>query len=286
MKVLSLFDGMGCGRIALDRAGIKVDNYLASEIKPHAIKVSKHNYPNIEQLGDVTNLKGEHFSKIDLLIGGSPCQSFSNANQYVQSGTDGFDGKSKLFFEYVRILNELKEINPNLKFILENVKMKKEWRDLITKYLAVEPLEINSNIFVAQNRPRLYWTNIKQSEIPPKNDVLLKDIIQIEVDSKYFLSDKAVAYMGRLRNGKPRWEYHKNELESKSACLTANMFKGVPYGVIRQLNRRLTPLECERLQGVPDNYTNCVSDTSRYNLLGDGFTVDVIAHILKSLKNE
>ena len=161
--------------------------------------------------------------------------------------------------------------------------MKKQWRDLITKYVGVEPIEINSSLFVGQNRPRLYWTNIEQFNLPADKDILLKDIIQSEVDNKYFLSEKAVAYMSRLRNGKPRWDYHKNELNGKAACLTANMFKGVPYGVIKELSRRLTPIECERLQGVPDNYTNCVSDTSRYNLLGDGWTVDVIAHIFSSL---
>jgi len=219
-----------------------------------------------------------------LLIGGSPCQSFSNANQYVSEGTDGFDGKSKLFFEYVRLLKELKQKNPDLLFLLENVKMKKQWRDIITKYLSVEPIEINSSLFVGQNRPRLYWTNIPQPNLPTDKNILLKDVIQSEVDNKYFLSEKAVAYMSRLRNGKPRWDYHKNELNGKAACLTANMFKGVPYGVIKELNRRLTPMECERLQGVPDNYTNCVSDTSRYNLLGDGWTVDVIAHIFSYLK--
>jgi len=279
MNVLSLFDGMSCGRIALERAGIKVDNYFASEIKPHAIKVSKNNYPGITQVGDVTKINCYELPKIDLLIGGSPCQSFSNANQYVSDGTDGFDGKSKLFFEYVRILKELKEINPNIKFLLENVRMKKEWRDLITKYMGVDPIEINSSLITGQNRSRLYWTNIMGIKQPSDNGIFLKDIIQDDVDSKYFLSDKAYDYMCRLRNGKPRWEFHKNELNGKSACLTANMFKGVPYGVIKELNRRLTPIECERLQSVPDNYTQCVSDTNRYNLLGDGWTVDVIAHI-------
>lgn len=285
MNVLSLFDGMSCGRIALERAGINVDSYHASEIKTHAIKVSKKNYPSINHVGDVTKFSANRFNKrIDLLIGGSPCQSFSNANQYVSEGTDGFDGKSKLFFEYIRLLKELREKNPDLKFLLENVRMKKEWRDLITKYMGVEPIEINSSIFLAQNRPRLYWTNIPQDELPGDKQVFLKDVIQTNIDKKYFLSDKAIAYMSRLRNGKPRWEFHKNELNGKAACLTANMFKGVPYGVIKELGRRLTPIECERLQGVPDNYTDCVSDTSRYNLLGDGWSIDVIAHIFKGLK--
>jgi len=284
MNVLSLFDGMSCGQIALERARIKVDKYFASEIKAHGIKVSSHNYPNTIHIGDVTKINVENLPIIDLLIGGSPCQSFSNANQWVSDGTDGFDGKSKLFFEYVRLLNELKEKNPNLKFILENVRMKKEWKDLITKYIGVQPIEINSSVFTAQNRPRLYWTNIDIPLIPPADKgFILKDIVLTDVDQKYFLSEKATAYMSRDRNGKPRWEYHKNELNGKAACLTANMFKGVPYGVIKELNRRLTPVECERLQSVPDNYTACVSDTSRYNLLGDGWTVDVIAYIMSGL---
>jgi len=284
MNVLSIFDGMSCGQIALERAGKKVDKYFASEIKAHGIKVSSHNYPNTIHVGDVTKINVQNLPIIDILIGGSPCQSFSNANQWVSDGTDGFDGKSKLFFEYVRLLNELREKNPNLKFILENVRMKKEWKDLITKYIGVQPIEINSSVFTAQNRPRLYWTNIDIPLISPTDKgVLLKDIVLTNVDKKYFLSEKATAYMSRDRNGKPRWEYHKNELNGKAACLTANMFKGVPYGVIKELNRRLTPVECERLQSVPDNYTACVSDTSRYNLLGDGWTVDVIAYIMSGL---
>jgi len=287
INVLSLFDGKSCAQIALSKLGIPVGKYYASEIKPHAIKVTQTNYPNTVQLGDVTKIKATDLGVIDLFIGGTPCQSFSNANQYVTEGTNGFDGKSGLFFEYVRLLAEVKEINPNVKFLLENVRMKKEWRDVISNLLGVEPIEINSSVFLAQSRPRIYWTNIEQAGPPPQNkNILLKDILQEEsqVDKKYYLSEKAVDYMSRLRNGKPRWEYHKNELNGKAACLTANMFKGVPYGVIRELGRRLTPIECERLQGVPDNYTSCVSDTSRYNLIGDGFSIDVIAHLLNPLK--
>ncbi len=160
INVLSLFDGMSCGRIALERAGIEVYNYFASEIKPHAIKVSKANYPEIQHVGDITLINCSELPIIDLLIGGSPCQSFSRSNQFVSDGTDGFDGKSKLFFEYVRILTSLRSINPDIKFLLENVKMKKEWKDTITKYVGVEPIEINSSLVSGQNRPRLYWTNI------------------------------------------------------------------------------------------------------------------------------
>jgi site-specific DNA-cytosine methylase len=299
MNVLSLFDGMSCGRIALERAGIPVTNYFASEIKPHAIKVSVTNYPEIKQLGDISKLhvsklndgttfldaeiRGGLCDKIDLLIGGSPCQSFSNANQYVTDGTNGFDGKSKLFFEYVRVLNELKKQNPNLLFLLENVKMKPQWRDFISKELGVQPIELNSNQFGAQNRPRLFWTNIQVPVNLRSSELLVKDILVENPGDRYNLSEKAMAYMSRLRNGKPRWDFHKNPLNGKAACLTANMYKGVPYGVIRELNRRLTPIECERLQGVTDNYTSCVSDSNRYNLIGDGWDIHVITHIFKNI---
>jgi site-specific DNA-cytosine methylase len=299
MNVLSIFDGMSCGRIALERAGIPVTNYFASEIKPHAIKVSVTNYPEIKQLGDISKLhvsklndgttfldaeiRGGLCDKIDLLIGGSPCQSFSNANQYVTDGTNGFDGKSKLFFEYVRVLNELKKQNPNLLFLLENVKMKPQWRDFISKELGVQPIELNSNQFGAQNRPRLFWTNIQVPVNLRSSELLVKDILVENPGDRYNLSEKAMAYMSRLRNGKPRWDFHKNPLNGKAACLTANMYKGVPYGVIRELNRRLTPIECERLQGVTDNYTSCVSDSNRYNLIGDGWDIHVITHIFKNI---
>jgi site-specific DNA-cytosine methylase len=299
MNVLSIFDGMSCGRIALERAGIPVTNYFASEIKPHAIKVSATNYPEIKQLGDISKLhvsklndgttfldaeiRGGLCDKIDLLIGGSPCQSFSNANQYVTDGTNGFDGKSKLFFEYVRVLNELKKQNPNLLFLLENVKMKPQCRDFISKELGVQPIELNSNQFGAQNRPRLFWTNIQVPVNLRSSELLVKDILVENPGDRYNLSEKAMAYMSRLRNGKPRWDFHKNPLNGKAACLTANMYKGVPYGVIRELNRRLTPIECERLQGVTDNYTSCVSDSNRYNLIGDGWDIHVITHIFKNI---
>ena len=214
--------------------------------------------------------------RIDLLIGGSPCQSFSNAGD-----GSGLDGKSKLFWEFVRVLKETKPTY----FLLENVKMKKEWEKIITDTLGVEPIAINSRLLTAQNRPRLYWTNIPNVIQPIDRGIVLKDILQDEVEEKFYLSDKAIDYMSRLRNGKPRWEYHTNPLDGKSACLTANMYKGVPYGVIKELKRRLTPIECERLQSVPDNYTEGVSNTQRFKMLGNGWTIDVIAHILNEMRH-
>jgi len=190
------------------------------------------------------------------------------------------DGKSKLFWEFVRVL---KETNPTY-FLLENVRMKKEWENIITEQLGVKPILINSRLVSAQNRPRLYWTNIPNIEQPLDRGIVLADILEDTWDDKFNLSEKACDYMSRLRNGKPRWEYHTNPLNGKSACLTANMYKGVPYGVIKEQLRRLTPVECERLQTVPDNYTAGVSDTQRFKMLGNGWTIDVIAHILMNMK--
>jgi DNA-cytosine methyltransferase len=275
-NVLSLFDGMSCGQLALDTLGIKVNNYFASEIDPYAIKIAKKNYPNTKHLGSVVDVKGTDLPKIDLLIGGSPCQSFSNAGDRT-----GMDGKSKLFWEFVRVL---KETNPTY-FLLENVRMKKEWENIITEQLGVKPILINSRSLSAQNRPRLYWTNIPEITQPLDRGLVLADILEDQVDEKFNLSAKACDYMSRLRNGKPRWEYHTNPLNGKSACLTANMYKGVPYGVIKEKLRRLTPVECERLQTVPDNYTAGVSDTQRFKMLGNGWTIDIIAHLLNNMRH-
>jgi len=274
-NVLSLFDGMSCGQLALDTLGIKVNNYFASEIDPHAMQIAKKNYPNTKHIGSVLDVRGSDLPQIDLLIGGSPCQSFSNAGD-----GSGMEGKSKLFWEFVRVLKETKPTY----FLLENVKMKKEWEKIITDTLGVEPIAINSRLLTAQNRPRLYWTNIPNVVQPIDRGIVLKDILEDKVEEKFYLSDKAIDYMSRLRNGKPRWEYHTNPLDGKSACLTANMYKGVTYGVIKELKRRLTPIECERLQSVPDNYTEGVSNTQRFKMLGNGWTIDVIAHILNEIR--
>jgi DNA-cytosine methyltransferase len=277
INVLSLFDGMSCGQIALQKAGIKVNKYFASEIDEHAIKVTQHNFPNTVQLGDVTKINAENLPHIDLIIGGSPCQGFSFAGKQLNFE----DPRSKLFFEFVRLKNEL---NPAY-FLLENVRMKKEYRDVISEYLGVQPIEINSSNFVAQNRPRLYWSNFK-IEKPKEQSYQLKNFLLDDNDEsieKFKLSEKAIDYMNRLRNGKPRWNYHTNPLNGNAACLTANMYKGIPYGVIKEKLRKLTPVECERLQGVPDNYTNVVSNTQRLRMLGNGWTVNVIEYIFSQI---
>jgi len=278
-NVLSLFDGMSCGQIGLDKADVKYNKYYASEINKYAIQVTQKNYPDTIQLGTVTDIVKEQLPEIDLLIGGSPCQGFSFAGDQLNFD----DPRSKLFFEFVRLKNEL---NPKY-FLLENVRMKQEYQDVITEYLGVSPVELNSREFVPHNRPRLYWTNIPLDLLNiPAMTQKLEDVLLPDADprlEKFMLSEKAKAYMSRLRNGKPRWEFHTNKLQGVAACLTANMYKGVPYGVIKEKMRRLHPIECERLQGVPDDYTNSVSTTQRLKMLGNGWTVNAVAHIFKSI---
>lgn len=292
MKVLSLFDGISCGRVALEKAGIPITDYYASEIDKFAIACTKENWQNTIHVGSITDLKFKNGQLItadkvydvgsfDLIIGGSPCQSFSAAGD-----GSGFDGSSGLFYEFVRVL---KEVKPTF-FLLENVVMKKEWQAVIDKEMGVSPILINSSLVSAQSRKRLYWTNIEGIEQPVDKGLVVKDILEDTVDAVFELSEKAIDYMGRLRNGKPRWEHHTNPLDGKAACLTANMFKGIPYGVLQLTKnnapyyRRLTPLECERLQTLPDNYTKLLSNTQRYKSIGNGWTVDVIVHIFNSLK--
>ena len=390
MNVLSLFDGMSCGQQALERIGIKVDNYFASEIDKYAITVTMANYPNTKQLGSVTQVDGYSLPKIDLLIGGSPCQSFSFAGKRKGMSTKDeqeiltldhylelksqeyeFEGQSYLFWEYMRLLNEVK---PKY-FLLENVMMGEKWEKILSKAIGVNPIMINSSLVSAQNRQRLYWTNIgmKPSGLfgdlesiiqqPKDLGILLKDILEPEVDEKYFLSEKMID--GFLLHNKRHIEeknqtgfnWKPTEGDKKAACLRANAAlcptdnsiivkidkkgnvknnqdkascftaggnsggnhsdmdliivhntmprssktgkggtgplkreDGKTYcldtgqtNAIQYCNnvRRLTPIECERLQTVKDNYTNHVSDSQRYRMLGNGWTVDVIAHIFK-----
>jgi len=411
LRVLSLFDGMSCGQQALERIGVNVLEYYASEIDKHAIAVTMHNYPNTKQLGSVIDVDGYKLPKIDLLIGGSPCQSFSFAGKrkgmstkceteiltlehYLELKAEGyeFEGQSYLFWEYMRLLNEVK---PKY-FLLENVMMGEKWEKILSKAIGVNAIEINSALVSAQNRRRLYWTNIGmqpmglfgdlESIIPQPKDkgILLKDVLEIEVDEKYFISDTMINRIKRTNNGERCFTtadkalclaagYHKQgrdnqyivasrgrnpenpksresglnteqmlepRYDGKTNCLTSvqkdnyvvchnsmprssktgkggtgplsredgktycldtgqtNVIEilekspclhGFEHGTNGQLNkqlvrggmiRRLTPLECERLQTVKDNYTKNVSDTQRYRMLGNGWTVDVIAHIL------
>ncbi len=263
MNVLSLFDGMSCGQIALNRAGIRYDNYFASEIDKHAIKVTQHNYPNTVQLGDVTQVSADELPKIDLLIGGSPCQGFSFAGEELNFS----DPRSKLFFEFARLLKECK---PKY-FLLENVVMKKEFQDVISKALGVEPLLINSSLVSAQNRKRLYWTNIPDVTVPEDKGIMLKDIVGDYEGIWVF----------------PRG-YNKGGVQpykGKSPCLTTSSWQKNFKLSIKGSLREFEPEEAEALQTVPTGYTNVLSRNKRFKHLGNGWTVDVIAHILSGAKH-
>ena len=405
MNVLSLFDGISCGMVALERTGIKVDKYYASEIDPYALKISKKNYPNIIQLGDINNWKSWDidWSAIDLVIGGSPCQGFSRAGR----GLNFEDQRSALFFTFVDILNKVKENNNDVLFLLENVKMRKEWVDVISSYVGVEPIEINSALVSAQNRQRLYWTNIEGVTQPEDKQIYLKDILVTQNTGRipeYGNEDKSRPLTCHYANNFGGWfdrvtvpNPNKQQVDvlasavntcngGKSYCIRAqythssvanfvtnggfeatgvaeridinnkplcvnsksgnragtaiqpskadriyninaknpaltdgfrtniaeqvcdiyfaeqktgkNVFevkdkKTMIYGKEYKLEledglwsfRKLTPLECERLQTLPDDYTKCdkVSNTQRYKCIGNGWTVDVIAHIFKEL---
>jgi len=283
--VLSLFDGMSCGRIAFDRAGIKVKKYYASEIDKYAQIVSEKNYPDIIRLGDITKWREWKIEKPDIIIGGSPCQGFSFAGK----GLNFNDPRSALFFTFVDILKHYK---PKY-FLLENVRMKKEYQKVISDCLGVEPIEINSALVSAQNRWRLYWTNIKGVTQPADRGIFLKDIIEDAnteklkaycIDANYAKGASHTQYSEKSRRQLVKNTRRFNE---KSLSLTTNGNKtGSGVSVIPHFQqwRKLTPLECERLQTVPDNYTNHVSNSQRYKMLGNGWTVDVIAHIFRGLK--
>jgi len=300
MNVLSLFDGMSCGQIALSKLGKKIDNYYASEVDKHAITITLKNFPNTIQLGSVTDIDSTKLPKIDLLIGGSPCQSFTFAGkrrgmstkckvdiltleQYLEMKSNNFEfeGESYLFWEYVRLLTEIK---PKY-FLLENVKMELRWKTLISKTLGVEPIFINSNLFGPQNRQRLYWTNMPVDELPISNDEVIGDVLvdDSEIISKFYLTAKHHAAF--LKSYK--WKH--NPIDAKSKPLLASYHKQpphcpyVPCVASDSGFRRLLPIECERLQGVSDGYTEGVSDTQRYRMLGNGWTVPVIKHILNNV---
>lgn len=277
LNVLSVFDGMSCGQLALKKARVKVKQYYASEVDKAAISVTQSKFPNTIQLGDVTKVKAKDLPKIDLLIGGSPCQGFSLMGKQLNFE----DERSILFFEFVRLLKECK---PKY-FLLENTPMKQSYADIITDLLGVEPVLINSNLVSAQNRKRLYWTNIPGVKQPKDKGILVSDILQSGVDQKYFLKNKHLAYWNEKKDYLLKKSFVSLDPE-KAICMTARQFanwKGNHVTEKRKV-RQLTPVECERLQTVPDNYTAAASDSQRYKMLGNGWTVDIIAHIFKNIK--
>jgi site-specific DNA-cytosine methylase len=269
MNVLSLFDGISCGQVALNKVGIKYDNYFASEIDKYAIKVTQHNYPSTIQLGDVSKINGADLPKIDLLIGGSPCQGFSFAGRQLNFN----DPRSALFFEFVRLIKECK---PKY-FLLENVKMKKEYQDIISSYLEVEPIKINSSLVSAQSRERLYWTNIPNVTQPKDKNILFSDILE-KVHPK--LSERRIHYSNTAKYSQDKVIDVKTKSITITTSIISRTFKDVKNNYFK-----LSPIECERLQTLPDDYTSVISNTQRYKCLGNGWTVDVIAHIFKNIKH-
>ena len=300
MNVLSLFDGMSCGRIALERAGIQVDNYFSSEIKDYAIKVANENYPQDKdnRLGDIQQISQKQLPKIDLLIGGSPCQDFSGANKE-RLGVEG--EKSGLFYEYVRLL---KECNPKY-FLLENVRMKKEHQDLISRELGCEPIVINSELLAPHLRHRLYWTNIPVDiDIKDKNLVLNDFLIEgysdrkkartlLESDSRPLSTPIKMAhryfntgFTTLIFKSKEHYDEIKSHFDKrfkgKSAKEIDTLIQGMDLSLYQGL-RYMRKEEREACQTVPKGYTSRLSENEAACILGDGWTVDVIAHIFKGI---
>lgn len=307
INVLSLFDGISCARVALDRCKHNIKTYYASEIDKYAIKIAQKNFPSTIHVGDVKAIDGTKFEKINLLIGGSPCQDLSIAKR----NREGLQGKrSGLFFEYVRLLNEIK---PDY-FVLENVaSMSQDAKDIITETLGVKPIMIDAALVSAQRRKRLFWTNIPNVQLPADRGILLKDVLQLDHEFYGVYSDynnktsmEKASTLGTgcgvnrsatfqqvitkpvriAKIGKGGQGDRVYSIEGKSVALSANGGgRGAKTGLyaVKDFVRKLTPVECERLQSLPDNYTEGVSNTQRYKCLGNAFNVEVVAHILQNM---
>lgn len=307
MRILSLFDGMSCGQIALRDMGIVPEVYYASEVDKFAIAQTQLNFPDTIQLGDVRLVDPTQLGHIDLLIGGSPCQSFSFAgkrvgmatkenekvltlDRYLELKEQGFEfeGQSYLFWEYMRILTELRRLNPSVKFLLENVKMKKEWEAVLTEVIGVPGVHIDSSLVSAQKRKRIYWTNIAKIQQPEERGLLLRDILQVGgVDERRYLKEDVVkALIAHKERHKAKGHgfgavFHKENQKMGTVCVGGHGVQDLvdDNGRIR----RLTPTECARLQTIPEWYTWQCSETQQYKMLGNGWTVEVIKHIFSYL---
>lgn len=314
LKVFSAFDGISCGQLAFQRVGIPVEKYFASEICDYSIKIAKKNFPDTIEVGDVRDVKSEDYKDIDILIGGSPCQSFSFAGtmsgmttkekqdvttleQYLELKEKGFEfeGYSYLFWEYVRLLKELK---PKY-FLLENVKMSEKWKKVITDALGIEPILIDSGLLTAQHRERLYWTNIPNVEVPKDKNVVITDILEnITVDGniekfKPSVRKNVVEQYEKIIHSErdiQRLECGSGWQDNKVGIYkTPTLRHGNSFCLVKDKDnkiRRITVTEAERLQTLPDGYTESVSDSNRFAAIGNGWTVDVIAHIFSYLKAE
>lgn len=308
INVFSGFDGMSCGQFVLDSLKINVGDYFASEIKTYAIEVTNHHFPNTKQMGDITKIKAEDLPVIDLYIGGSPCQDFSQANK-VRLGVEG--EKSGLFWEYVRLLKEIKTINPDVLFFLENVKMKKEHEDLVTEIMEVPPVKINSKLVSGQLRNRIYWTNINQGNIQQPKDtgetfqsvlekgytdrqkartLLESDSRPLSTPVKMFHRYFAKGFTTLIFKDKDHYEgckrhYLENFKGMAAKEIDIKLAEGVDCGIyegLRYLNKR----ERCKLQGLPENYTGTLSENEAACLLGDGWNCQTIKHIFSHLPKE
>lgn len=282
MKVLSLFDGISCGMVALERANIPVEKYVAYEIEPNAIKISEKNYPQIEHKGDVTVADFTQYQGFDLLIGGSPCQGFSFAGKQLNFN----DQRSKLFFEFVRALEEVK---PKY-FLLENVKMKQEYQDIISKHLGISPIEIDSALVSAQRRKRLYWTNIPNIKQPCDKSLLVKDVIDtskerhiITIHYPFTIRETPnYAQYDQYLKGHGSQDQRYFYLNGKVNTITASS-SSIPKIKIGDKVYKCDADDVEAFQTLPKHYTESISNSDRCKAIGNGWTVDVIAHILSYL---
>jgi DNA (cytosine-5)-methyltransferase 3A len=295
MKVISLFDGISTGQYCLNQLGIDVETYYASEIDKYAIAITQHNFPNTIQMGDVNNWKDWDidWSSIDLIIGGSPCQNLSNAG----NGTGLEGSESGLFYRYLEILNHIKSLNPNVKFLLENVVMKKEWEQVFNDLMGVKPILIDSALVSAQTRKRLYWTNIPIVGELENKDITLKDIVEpIEDKAEFNITDRMYAKKEGTLSFRKAWGSVRT-LDQKSKTLTCCQSVANSGATnIKYPNGEFykpTALESERLQTLPDNYTKYgildgsvkeISYTQRVKCVGNGWTADVISYIFKGVK--
>ena len=313
MNVLSLFNGMNCGFMALENLGVKVNKYFASEIDKYANQATKIINPETVFLGDVTKVSykngvlywdgGQQQTKIDLILAGSPCQGFSFAGKQLNFDDD----RSRLFFDFIRIKKEIEAENPKLKFLLENVRMSKESEAVISRFCSIEPIFINSKLLSAQSRPRLYWTNIGTNKNnlfgidqpgikqPKDKGILLKDILQSDVQEKYFLSEKQIKSFNdqHKKNNKKKngFKFQPTTGDKKAKGLITSASKNLDCNYVFKGDkiRRLTPLEFFRLQTIPKKHAQLllnsgISDTQLYKMAGNGWTVDVISYILSHLK--
>ena len=294
-RVVSLFDGVSGGALALDRLGIGVTEFISSEVDKHALIISERHYPNHIRLGDVTKINFKNIKNVDLLIGGSPCQNLSfggnmkglstqcnipitSLEQYTQLKDEGFvfTGQSYLFWEYVRALKELKPLH----FLLENVNMAKKWQNIFSSILGVEPIRLNSSLVSGQHRDRLYWTNIPFTP-PTDKHIMFYDILE-DLPFREFR-----AFMNRRYRGSLQWEYNKTSKCAKSHPVTTKNTHAIQYLLNPERNkmRTLSPTEYEILQTYPKDYTKGVANTHRYKCIGNSFTVDAIVELLKGVRD-